>query len=247
LKHAHVAGRRFIREGLGDSDRVAVISSSGDFLDYSNDKEKLIAAIDKLKAHPKFSETGTGCPRISAYQAYQIAALYDYSALDAAKAEAVKCNSADPTAQYHPDPNKASYELDMIRSQAEQSWGEVRIAAQVTLDAIGGAMRSLQKMPGRRLLLLVSAGFNSGTLELERDRLINLALRAGIVVNALDAKGLYAEGYTRGMNDPISNTESIPFQTFRFEAGSEWPPVSGQSGYVRLRAGNRRIVLSQQQ
>jgi VWFA-related protein len=95
LKRAQMAGRRFIQEGLDDSDHVAVFSTSGEVLDYTSDKAQLIAAIDKLKAHPKFSETGAGgCPRISPYQAYQIAVLSDSAALEAARAEAAQCESS---------------------------------------------------------------------------------------------------------------------------------------------------------
>ncbi|HEY3739928.1 MAG TPA: VWA domain-containing protein, partial [Bryobacteraceae bacterium] len=205
LKRAQMAGRRFIKEGLDDSDRVAIYSTSGDVVDYTNDKAKLIAAIDKLRPHPKYYEPGNGCPRISAYQAYLIASLQDRSAIESAKAESVKCNSADLDATYVPGQNTVGPDGGVIAAQAEVMWGQVRIASQVTLDHIGAAMRSLEKTPGRHLLLLVSAGFNSGTLEIERDRLIDLALRSGIVVNALDAKGLVAEGPGRGMNESVDN------------------------------------------
>jgi VWFA-related protein len=221
LKRAQIAGRRFVNEGLDDSDRVAIFSTSGDFVDYTGDKSKLAAAIDKLKAHPKFPEAGPGgCPRISPYQAYQISVLSDPGAIEAANSEAAVCASNSGDDSSYNGATRSSIASQGILAQAEMTWAQVRVASQATLDAIGRAMRSLQTMPGRRLFLMVSSGFNSGTLELERDKLISLALRAGIVINSIDAKGLYAEVPGRGPNEEINTNRPIPAQTFRFETSS---------------------------
>jgi VWFA-related protein len=218
LKRAQIAGRRFVNEGLDDSDRVALFSTSGDFLDYTGDKAKLIAAIDRLKAHPKFSELGLGgCPYISPYQAYQIVELFDPAAIDAAKAEAAKCNAGDSA--YMPEGHGEKLGPE-IRAKAEMTWGMVRVASQATLDVIGRAMRSLQAMPGRRLFLLVSSGFNSATLERERDQVIDQALRAGIVISSVDAKGLYSDVPGGLTGDGSSVRGMLPLQTFRFETSS---------------------------
>jgi VWFA-related protein len=219
LKHAQQAGGRFIKEGLDAGDNVAIFSTSGNFLDYTSDRAKLIEAIDKLKPHPKYNEAGAGCPRINSYEAYQIAVLNDAQVMDAAKAEAATCASDDGSEQYTGmTSSQRTGAENHIRAQAELAWGQVRVASQTTLDAIGKALESLRKAPGPRLLLIASSGFNSGTLEVERDRLIDLALRAGIVINAVDAKGLYAEALARGLNDSVDNVGPIPVQTFRVEA-----------------------------
>ncbi|HVO99123.1 MAG TPA: VWA domain-containing protein [Bryobacteraceae bacterium] len=221
LKRAQVAGRRFVSEGLDDSDRVAIFSTSGDFLDYTGDKAKLIAAIDKLRSHPKFSEAGLGgCPRISPFQAYQIIVMSDPAALEAASKEAEKCASAPPDDSGYGGATVRNVEGHGILSQAEITWGQVRVASQATLDAMGRAMRSLQAMPGRRLFLLVSSGFTSSTLEIERDHLISQALRAGIVVNSIDAKGLYTNVPGRDSNEEANIVGPLPDQTFRFETSS---------------------------
>jgi len=221
LKRAQFAGRRFVNEGLEGSDRVAIFSSSGDFLDYTGDSAKLIAAIDKLKAHPKFSEVGLGgCPRISPYEAYQISVLFDPAAIEAATKEAAKCAAASGDDSEYIGRTRGSVAGQGIQGQAEMLWGQVRVASQTTLDAIGRAMLSLQAMPGRRLFLLVSSGFNSATLELERDQLIAQALRAGIVISSVDAKGLYAEVPGRDASDGISVRNTLPVETFRFETTS---------------------------
>ena len=223
LKRAQIAGRRFINEGLDDNDRVAVSASSGSVLDFTADKPKVIAAIDKIGAHPRFSENGhTICPRITPYQAYLIAVLLDPLALQSAMEEYKACTTTadDGSSAYGAGKGKVAA-LDqgtqMIKGQAEGTWTQARGVSQETLAAIANTLSTLASKPGRRLLLLVSSGFLSGTLERERDRVINQALHAGVVINALDAKGLYSEAPTRPVNEPEA-TGLLPEHTFIFEA-----------------------------
>jgi len=49
----------------------------------------------------------------------------------------------------------------------------------------------MTKLPGERVLLLASTGFLTGNLEVEQDALMAKALHAQVVINTLDAKGLY--------------------------------------------------------
>jgi hypothetical protein len=60
-------------------------------------------------------------------------------------------------------------------------------------------------MQGTRMLLLASSGFLSGSLDQEQDSIVNEAVRAGVVVNSLDAKGLYAEA----PNGPINESDEL--------------------------------------
>ncbi len=223
LQHAQTAARRFVNEGLDAGDRVAMFASSGNVLDFTTGKPALMAAIDKLKPHPRLSEAGqTVCPRITPYQAYLIAVLLDPAALHAATDEAKVCsNRPDDVTSAYTQSRKPGEDpwVQMIKGQAEQTWAQARVVSQATLDAIGGAVSALANMQGRRLLLLASSGFISGTLERQRDRLINQALHAGIVINALDAKGLYTEAPVRPLSEPLEEM-ALPTSTYQFEVGS---------------------------
>ena len=52
-------------------------------------------------------------------------------------------------------------------------------------------MDSLARMKGTRVILMASSGFLSGKLEWEQDQIVEKALQANVVINSLDAKGLY--------------------------------------------------------
>ena len=86
----------FIKDGLGPGASAAVYAASeGLTLDFTADADALTAAIDKLRTHQRMSENGLQpCPRITPYQAYLIANNLDYTALNAALAEANQCSNA---------------------------------------------------------------------------------------------------------------------------------------------------------
>jgi len=202
LKRAQIAGRGFVNEGLDDGDRVAVASTSGDWLDYTADKAKLVAAIDRLNPHPKLSRKGLGeCPSIPPFQAYQIVEMHDPSALEAVMAEAARCGAPMPE--------------PVILAVADTTWSQARIASQTTLDALERSLRSLAKMPGQKLLLMASSGFITSTLEPQRDRIIQQALHSGIVVSSVDAKSLWTH-VPGGTFQEVSTERPPPDNTYRY-------------------------------
>ena len=71
-------------------------------------------------------------------------------------------------------------------------------------------MARLAREPGTRVLLMVSTGFLSGMLDAERDAAIDHAIHAGIVINALDAKGLWAEAAGRTFGHDAQTYKGFP-------------------------------------
>ena len=106
-----------------------------------------------------------------------------------------------------------------IRALAEQTWDQAKFISQNTLTSIRGVVEYLSRMPGSRTLLLASSGFLSGSLERDQDAIISEALHASVVINALDAKGLYSEAPSRPLNEPLPMSE-LPVATFIFETAS---------------------------
>jgi hypothetical protein len=83
-------------------------------------------------------------------------------------------------------------ELRQARGAAAQIWGLADVQSQWTLEAIQLMVRRLAAMPGQRILVLVSPGFLSMTRNKDVDALVNRAVQQNIVINAIDAAGLYA-------------------------------------------------------
>jgi hypothetical protein len=82
----------------------------------------------------------------------------------------------------------------------------------------------LRTKPGKRELIVASSGFLTGTLEDRNAKLIDRALRAGVVVSALDSKGLYSEAPpgSRPQDAPAARGGS-PNNWFRFETTAVAP------------------------
>jgi hypothetical protein len=74
------------------------------------------------------------------------------------------------------------------------------------MDSIGTSLDYLAKAPGKRILLIATSGFLSGTFETQEDAITNEALRAGVVINSIDAKGLYAEPPGPPIDEPVQSS-----------------------------------------
>lgn len=232
LRRAQNAAAFFVKNNLGANSRAAVFAASeGITLDFTGDEGKLSAAIERLRSHVRISENGLmPCPRITPYQAYLIFNSIDPSAMVAAVSEAHACDSADSSISnvYANQPARAGTlsklprdQLSItVQQQATQTWEMVRAASMQTYDALAAGIAHLAPLTGERVLLLVSEGFLSGIEEAPRQQdLIDRAIRSGVVINGLDAKGLWAEPPARPLNE-VSHTLVIPTQTFIFEAAS---------------------------
>jgi VWFA-related protein len=225
LQRAQIAARRFIQDGMGAGARAAVYAAQeGLVLDFTSDADALIASIQKLRSHQHISENGLQpCPRITPYQAFLIANRMSPDALNAAVQEAQQCANAAPADSSDPpvrgrDPSlmstrRTSPSLMAVQAQAAQTWEQTRTDSLASCDAIGNAMTLLARAPGTRVLLLVSAGFLTGLLDTEKDSVIERAMHAGIVIDALDAKGLWSEAPGR----PFGQEGRLPAATFMFE------------------------------
>jgi VWFA-related protein len=233
LAHTKIAASRFIKEGVESGDRIAVFTTSSSVTSrFTNDSAAILTAITKLQSHPHISPGGLArCPRMTAYEAYQII-KGDPSAMKAKVLEACTCggSSGCDALEAIPDNNFVNltptnpnagysiptYVLYPILAQAEQTWDQARVASQVTFDAIESSLDQLARMPGKRMLLLASSGFLANTLDQEQDSIINEALRAGVVINSLDAKGTYAEAPGTPINE-TSDSGQLPVSTMVFE------------------------------
>jgi VWFA-related protein len=238
LAHAKIAATRFIREVIGSGDHIAIFATSGGRVsEFTNDSTAILAVMAKVQAHPRMSPGGLAlCPRITAYEAYQIV-NNDPMAMQAKVDEACHCGgtaSCDvstmlPTELMNPTSKSAgntyggagvlSSLISSVKSQAQQTWEQARLGSQATLDAVKGGITQLANLPGRRMLLFASSGFLSVTLDEQQDSIVNEALHASVVINSLDAKGLYAETPGIPINESVEVVE-LPVSSIVFQVRS---------------------------
>ncbi|MGH9475393.1 MAG: VWA domain-containing protein [Terriglobales bacterium] len=228
LEHARNAAARFVSEALEPSDRVAIFTGSDrQSLGYTRDHAQLLATIAGLAVHPRHDRRFGTCPHITPYQAYQIVRLQGGLALQAAVAEKQACDvqngieNNDGTEAYTHSNGIPGFDNQsfQVMAAAETIWDETRAASHDTLASIGDVVDDLGRQPGRRMLLLASDGFLSGTLGAMRDDIVQQALRSGVVINSLDARGLYSEGPGRDLNS-VPDIAELPLPTYFYEESS---------------------------
>ena len=67
-------------------------------------------------------------------------------------------------------------------------------------------MRRLASMPGQRVLVFVSPGFLQTTIQSEASELVDRATRANVVINTIDARGLYTPDVMGDIASPSRDT-----------------------------------------
>ena len=199
LKLTKAAAERFVKTALAPDDRVAVVTTAWSrTVSFTSEAPKLIESIEKVTPQPRYSDDAGGqCPRITGYQAYLITNGLDNDTLEGVVAEDMACKNL-----------RHGPAVQDVTSLARMVWEHARSNSENTLYAIGGLVDVLGKLPGRRMLLLASSGFLSGNLEYLEDELIAKALRAEVVINSIDAKGLYTISPGRPIEAPPAMSRS---------------------------------------
>ncbi|MFZ0820126.1 MAG: VWA domain-containing protein [Candidatus Acidiferrales bacterium] len=188
------AAKKFVADHLQPTDKAAVFTSSATVTqNFTNDRDKLSAAIDRVYSHYRKASYGSGsCPHIEPYQAYQIVQMWDVHSqpFDLALAEAVKCNCMNTA-----DASCIAQQSNLVQVQAQYTVGLADQFAMNSLGALGDIIRYVGKMPGHRMLVMTSSGYfsMSKSVQKQQSKIIDDALHAGIRVNTLDAKGLSAD------------------------------------------------------
>ena len=193
LTYARKAAEGFVNKNMEETDRAGVFSSSTTVTQqFTSNKQQILDTMVKLVSHQHSATFGaTACPKITPYEAYQINKMFDTHSdvFDMALAQAIQCNCL---------PTDTSCPVEMaklVQTQAATVLSLSEQFAQDSLGVLGDVIRYMGKMPGRRMLIMTSSGFFSRTDKVQhaQDKMIDSALKAGIVINTLDAKGLAAD------------------------------------------------------
>ena len=184
LAQARNAAERQL-QSLLPTDRAAIYSTSGQTqLDFTDDRAKLTATMNRLLPRP-LSHTGiTPCPDISYYVADMIENKHDPQAMSVAIQDMYDC-SPTITSQ-----SQASVQIQVsayARQKLEAGGQETRLS----LGTLKEVVRRISVMPGQRIIVVVSPGFMNTDALQEQSEVADHALHSNVVINTLDARGLY--------------------------------------------------------
>jgi VWFA-related protein len=202
LAQAREAAQRHLAS-LQPTERAAIFTSSGrTMLEFTDDRAQLNETLLKIAPRSK-ATAGSDCPPMNYYMADLIQNKNDPTALQAATNDTLGCMNMDPTdgAQV-----QAAKQLAQSAASRELTVGEME--TRYTLEILRKAVRRISAMPGQRSLVLVSQGFLIPLLEDEVSLIIDAAIRAGVTVNAIDARGLYTTGTGADASEISWNADS---------------------------------------
>ncbi len=181
IVHARQAVAAYLEKSLQPNERVAIYTTSGrTMLEFTSDIQKFQETLGKLQPNPITGESGTKCPNITYYMADKIVNQNDGTALGLATQDYRQC-----TGNPYITPQET-----MFAAQSELAEGEQESPLATT--ALKQIIRRLTATPGQRSIVLTSPGFILASYD-QQDltEVIDSAVRANVVINSLDARGLW--------------------------------------------------------
>jgi VWFA-related protein len=189
-----------IFDSMAPSDRVGIYTTSGQFAqEFTSDHEVLKKALNQIISRPLFNSAVHDCPDISYFQADLIENKQDPQALAVAAEDAVQC-------AFNGDETKLAQARAMASGVAIRNVNAGDSSSDFTYRHMEDVLRRLSAMPGQRKLVFISPGFILSTLLLERVDIIDRSNRAGIVIDTLDARGLYTPDLGGDISSPSVDT-----------------------------------------
>ena len=189
LARSREAALQFLDSTQAAGDRVGIFTSSGQKqLDFTDDREAIREGLNKLLPRPITARNEKTCPDVFDYQAYQIIHTSDPDALAIATQEAYQCNYEGTRIELDVA-MKASE--DLAKEQAYVVLSAFQTETDYALRSIEQLIRRISFTPGQRNVVLVSPGFLTMSEERKLSDITERALRSGVVISSLDARGLY--------------------------------------------------------
>jgi VWFA-related protein len=154
------AAKEFLNYGVSPGDLVSIfLVTKGQILPFTSDVAKFNDALDHLNVATRNPALPT-CPNLTTYDSYVIANNRDPTLLPIKVAEAMQCGLCQRR-----DQRADRTCTQTVLFLAIRTWEEVKHNSVISLNSIGSVVDYMATLPGKRVLVMASSGFLSGTLE----------------------------------------------------------------------------------
>jgi len=195
-----------VLESMQEGDRFAIVTTSGQVgQDFTSDRAKLEGAIKRIMARGQ--DTSIDCPPMSFYEAYQILEVEDPDATHIGMTMQVAIEDLGQCAPGTPF-NAAKM---LVKGAAQRELGIGEYQVRQAFGALDGVIRRMSALPGQRAIVLVSPGFFVSPSVHESGEVIDRATKANVVINAIDARGLYVYSYNDASNRFAPSNDKMQF------------------------------------
>jgi len=188
LATTHKTIKYFIERFMGPNDEVAITSASGQigFLQqFTSNRAVLSAALDRLKFVPGRVNDGQN-PPMSEYAALLISEQHDRQLFDYFVDATMRANG-------FPESQRA-IAVALVTQRSTAIVRDSDILMKTSLQSLVNLMRTIARVPGRKLVFFISDGFVPNFKGSEFTTMLSYATEAaatgGAVIYSLDARGL---------------------------------------------------------
>jgi VWFA-related protein len=205
-----VSAKKLI-DTMAATDRIGIFGTSEQVkVDFTNDKVALEKALNSILPRPKMGKINsvTNCPDVSHYMADRSINKNDPNILPVVITETLQCMFNGDTQMISAAQQQAAMALqqELVAGDTDNEF---------TYRALEDMIRRMTTMPGERVIALASPGFILSTQFNDEMGIIERATKAGVVINTVDARGLYVPDI---MGD-ISQHSTDTVQTAGLKAG----------------------------
>lgn len=202
-------------DALAPGQQLAIYTLSGQGTqDFTDDKQRLRAAVAQLQPRPQPGARPGDCPPIDYYIADQIMTYNDARALNMVVAEVTSC-------QFQGHTSAAAEGLAQLAAQREVNLGEAQ--ANLMVQTFNDVVRRISSLNGQRTMVFLSPGFYVGiTRQAALNDALNRAIRAGVVVNTLDLRGVTPGPlFGTDISEPASGSAVVGVDMLQYKRSSE--------------------------
>ncbi len=203
LAQVREAALKHMDEALDPSTRAAVFTISGQTrIDFTDDLDLIRETINKIRVWSA-DDGSNDCPPINYYWADLIINRSDQQAWGAAVDATMQCMSLPP--------DQRDVAEQVAKSSAIMHIAQGQRESRLGLGSLSDVVHRMAAMPGSRTIVYLSSGFYlDRDLRFPEQDLMNLAIKSRVVINSMDARGLYTivpggDASTMGKNTASQN------------------------------------------
>jgi VWFA-related protein len=216
--YVRVSAKKLI-DGMTPSDRIGIFGTSEELkVEYTNDKAVLEKALEQVISRPKMGKINddTNCPDVTHYMADQALNQNNFTVLGVVTQETLTC-------MFQGNPQMAQAAGQIAQASLYQALNAGDTDNEFTYRALEDVIRRLSVMPGERVLVFASPGFLLSRQFLDETGVIDRANKAGVVINTVDARGLYTPEILGDVSKPVTDTpQTAGYKTmYRVEEQTE--------------------------
>jgi VWFA-related protein len=194
---------------MGARDRISIFTTSGQVEQgFTGDRGKLEEAVQRILPHSLTQNTPADCPPMTLYEAHLLLDVRDPDAIQVANQDLINC-----AGNLGPGATATALPPPLVAAAAERVLNLAEAEEQRTYQTLQALIRRMSVLPGQRVIVMMSPGFFVlPSMHQPEGEVIDRATKENVVINTIDARGLWVSSVYDASNVATTATVS-PLKT----------------------------------